>query len=641
MIVKIIPHRQHAAGFARVARYVVNAQGGIDPASWTRTVDYLLDSEHAGGGEKVGAVRVSHCHSDDPAAATMEILATQAKNTRSKGDKHYHLVISFPPGERVPLDTLQQIEDEVCAAIGLADHPRISAVHLDTEHLHVHVALSKVHPRTLRNVEPYYPQHRLMDACERLEVQYGLQRTPHGRAAGHAVRGRAADMEAHGGEQSLLQWITGNAGEALKACSAQGGSWQDLHVVLARYRLEIRPRGAGLVIGVPDEKTLAVKASRVDRSLSLKSLTDRWGAYVPPAFSDTGPERVDANGPVVTPERFAPGPVSALAARDKPEDDSRAGGENTPAPAPGGRQHSSGAGASAIGDAAGYRRQPCHSTASTAGLYAAYQRQREAALQARQVARQQLRDEHEKYTRDLKAWYGQRRQAIFQQPRLSREARRTTCRALSEQRLEDLRARRQQELAQRQAITLAHPLPTWQAFLQAAAQSGDGLALAALRSRGSRQARLAADLLTARDAGQARHVVFAQLRPQIFKNGATVYRVEDGGVVADEARQIRVEQLTAGASFLALALADERFKGRALVVEGSELFREQVVLHAALLDVRFADPALERERQRLAALRSREEASPTRDEGAASPWQDDPCFRRDRRGRVAETGRKR
>jgi hypothetical protein len=54
--------------------------------------------------------------------------------------------------------------------------------------------------------------------------------------------------------------------------------------------------------------------------------------------------------------------------------------------------------------------------------------------------------------------------------------------------------------------------------------------------------------------------VFEHLRPQTRKNGATVYRVEDGGMVADEARLVRVEQLTAGAAFLALALADERFR---------------------------------------------------------------------------------
>jgi hypothetical protein len=602
VIVKIIAHPKHAAVFARVARYVVDAKGGVDPAAWTRTADYVLDTPHAGDRSKVGAVRVTNCLSDDPASATLEILATQAKNTRSQSDKHYHLVISFPPGEKVPVATLHEIEDAVCAAIGLADHQRISAVHLDTDHLHVHVAISKVHPATLRNVEPYYPKHRLMEACERLEVQHGLQRTNHGQAAASRVRGRLADMAAHGGEPSLLQWILDTAGDALKTCSTQGGHWQELHEVLARFDLDIRPRGAGLVIGVRGDTTLRVKASSVDRGLSFKSLTERWGDYVPPASS----VEVVHDHPLAEPaERFAsrPASVSTLAASGEPEDQppSSVEGRGASDPRP-----------PATGAPAGAYRPPGPATARTAGLYAAYQRQRDAALQARQMARQQWRDAHEHYLRELKAWYAARRQDIRQRPDLLREARRRAYQELAERRREEFQKHREQAMAQRQAVGGAHPLPTWQEFLQTAALRGDAQALAVLRSRPQGPARLAADLLTATDAETARHVVFEHLRPQILKSGATVYRVDDGGVVADEARQIRVEQLSAGAAFLALSLADERFQGRALIVEGSETFREQVVLHATRhgLDVRFADPAMEAERQRLTAQRGPVEVPP-------------------------------
>ncbi|MGH2670146.1 MAG: LPD7 domain-containing protein, partial [bacterium] len=239
-------------------------------------------------------------------------------------------------------------------------------------------------------------------------------------------------------------------------------------------------------------------------------------------------------------------------------------------------------------------------------LYVEYQRQREAALQAREAARTQLRQDHARYTRELKAWYAERRQSIKENCQLTRAEKRTAYKQLARQRQADFRARRQLEAESRKAIAGAHPLPTWQRFLEDAAAHGDARALAVLRSRQQRQRQVAADLLTAEDAEAARHLVFAHLRPHARKNGEMVYHIADGGVVVDEARQVRVERLTVSASFLALALAEERFKGRALIVEGSEAFRREIVDLAALrgLEMRFADPTMEEERQRAAKTKA-------------------------------------
>src|SRR5687768_18372381 len=121
MIAKRITSKAAKPRMARLVRYVVAAEGGIDPRSWERTADYVLCSKTNNRGEKVGGVRVTNCHTDDPAAATTLIEATQAANTRSKTDKTYHLVFSFPPGEEPDLKTLHKIEDELVAAIGYAD----------------------------------------------------------------------------------------------------------------------------------------------------------------------------------------------------------------------------------------------------------------------------------------------------------------------------------------------------------------------------------------------------------------------------------------------------------------------------------------------------------------------------------------
>ena len=145
---------QGGAGYQRLAGYVLNVKREhqpADPASWTRLNAYILDTEHQG--EKVAWARATNCQTDDPGWAVKEILATQARNTRSRGDKSYHLVVSFPEGEKPTREQIEDIEDRLCAALGFDEHQRVSAVHQNTDNWHLHIAINKVHPRDL-------PEHR-------------------------------------------------------------------------------------------------------------------------------------------------------------------------------------------------------------------------------------------------------------------------------------------------------------------------------------------------------------------------------------------------------------------------------------------------------------------------------------------------
>jgi len=275
MIAKRITSRAAKPRIARLVKYVVAAEGGLDPRSWARTADYMLCSKTNNRGEKVGGVRVTHCHTDDPAAATSLIEATQAANTRSKTDKTYHLVFSFPPGEEPPLEVLHKIEDELVRSIGYAEHQRVSAVHIDCDHLHVHVAINKVHPKGFQNIEPYFDKKKLMEACERLELEYGLTRTNHGLTGQEPkskMKERQAQAEAHSGMETLAGYVTREIAPKLK----EAKTWQEAHAILSEHGLEIKQRGAGLVIGSGE---LWVKASQCDRSFSIKALTDRLGPF--------------------------------------------------------------------------------------------------------------------------------------------------------------------------------------------------------------------------------------------------------------------------------------------------------------------------------------------------------------------------
>jgi hypothetical protein len=288
MIAKRILRSESASSFARLGAYLLRegAVQGSEPAA--RILDYILGEGTPDG--RVGTVRISNCASDSPERAIKEILATQALNTRTKGDRTYHLVASFAPGERPSPGQLEDIENELCAAIGLGAHQRISAVHIDTAHLHLHIAINKIHPGSLRSVEPYYDKRRLMEACEKLEIKHGLARTNHGRGNGRQPHGKAADLEAHTAEMSFLTWLRETLSEPLAAKFSAENGWQELHELLAGQGVDLRKRGAGLVLQ-DMKRGIAVKASAVNPALSMQALTSRLGPFQPAANAATPSNR--------------------------------------------------------------------------------------------------------------------------------------------------------------------------------------------------------------------------------------------------------------------------------------------------------------------------------------------------------------
>ncbi len=272
MIAKRIKRESAASSFVRLGRYILN-DGRENLAVTDRIAAYILDLDGEGG--KACNVRITNCVSDNPADAIREIVATQSLNVRARGDKTYHLVVSFAPGER-PSDTqLAEIEAALCEAIGLGAHQRLSAVHTDTGHFHVHIAINKVHPETFRMIEPYYDHAKLMTACERLEQKHGLQRTSHGDLKrDDAVRRELARNE----REHIRELVKRLLGPECERKLQEFYNWEGLHSLFREDGLSLRRRGAGFVI-VNNANRVAVKASSIDKALSLASLCRRFGPF--------------------------------------------------------------------------------------------------------------------------------------------------------------------------------------------------------------------------------------------------------------------------------------------------------------------------------------------------------------------------
>ena len=241
-------------------------------SNFSALIQYLTDPQDKS--ERISQIKVSNCYSDDLMAGLLEIQNTQEMNTRAKSDKTCHLVLSFPEGERLSLADLSTIEERFCDALGFNGHQRISVVHDDTNNLHVHIAINKIHPKNLTILNPYYDYKKVAKLCEQMEREYGLTKVNHETVSNKASR-VAQEIETRTGVESLLGWIKREALTEIK----DADSWQDLHQALARHGLEIKERGNGFVLVA--NNGVAVKASSVDRSLSKGNLTQRLGAFVP------------------------------------------------------------------------------------------------------------------------------------------------------------------------------------------------------------------------------------------------------------------------------------------------------------------------------------------------------------------------
>ncbi|MDO4777672.1 MAG: TraI/MobA(P) family conjugative relaxase [Cardiobacteriaceae bacterium] len=247
-------------------------------ASFKRLVDYIT---RAHLGEPLPAT-ISNCSFDDVASVVKVVTATQ-EMARAGYDKTYHLVLSFHPEDDLSPARLARIEATCCEALGFAGHQRVSVLHTDTEHPHLHLAINRVHPVSLRQITPYYSHRRLARVCAALEQELGLVVDNH-MDDPHSLSQAARDMEAYSGQVSLERYVIEDVRPAIALSSP--ASWDELHQALNRFGLTIQPVEQGMVLAARQEdgKAVFVRAALLGADFaSSEALQERFGAWMPPA----------------------------------------------------------------------------------------------------------------------------------------------------------------------------------------------------------------------------------------------------------------------------------------------------------------------------------------------------------------------
>lgn len=536
------------------------------PSSYAALVRYICNGH--GKEERVGVIRITNSPAQTPADLAMAVVLTQLRNDRARSDKTYHLLLSFPPGEQLPPEVLAQIEHRLCDALGFGEHQRISAVHHDTDDLHVHVAINKIHPTRFTIHSPGRDFRILAQTCLQLEAEFGLIATNHepGKTVGE---GRADDMARIGGLEPLRDYVR-------RTCPglAKAASWQAVHDELGAAGLTIKPAKGGLVI--LDGQERGVKASTVSRDLSKDRLEARLGPFT--AAADGGPAARQVYSPA-------------------------------PSTMPG--------------------RTP---RVDTRELYARYTAECAAGKAVRAASSAALNEEVRAQLALVKGQNELQREMIRLAPAGgARAALRATQAATYRAALAKVLAAKK---AEREKLRSGARAMGWLEWLQDQALAGDTQALAALRDRARAKPGPTAGL----EAGEGGAPLAAD---SVTKTGVVIYRTAEA-TVRDDGERLHVSRGVQDKGLLvALQIAKQRHGG-VLKVAGNPAFQARVARLAALTDptIRFADPALERQRAAIAQqLEERLRDGRTRPglggaRSALQSWRSDPAAVQRRRSRV-------
>ena len=274
MIIKHITRRRRAAsrgagGFGKVVRYILRE--GV---------------RGKGEGEGVRGYGIVGCVAESDRLQRLEMAAVIEQNQVAKGERYYHVIVSLQQGGTLSTTVWEEIAGRVAEKIGFAEHQRVYAIHTDTEHEHLHVVFSKIHPERYTLHEPFRAYKKFRELVRECEADYSLQpSTDHKKRS--VSRGSNGEMEAHRAEESLLSWLIKEKGEELSH-SIKSGSWEVVQKTLHECGLTVQERGRGFVVADPSRGAM-IKFSDLSKALSLRDEAKQLTGFNPALSLPTDP----------------------------------------------------------------------------------------------------------------------------------------------------------------------------------------------------------------------------------------------------------------------------------------------------------------------------------------------------------------
>lgn len=250
-------------------------------------VDYIRNPDVKNRGEKIEYAGSRNFITDTHVAQKLEMISLARETVRSKMPVN-HWLFSWPEGEQPTRAQVDELVDIFLDQMGLKDHQAIYALHCDTRNYHVHIAVNRVHPDTMKVVRTnkgfdIRQAHKIRAFIEKKQGWSELSNAPYiiteeGELAKREVpkeikpSPKAQEFEHRTGEKSAQRIAQERGHEIIK----NANSWQELHEGLKKIGLKFEKKGSGAIIWIDNT---AIKASSVDRAFSMGKLCKKLGEF--------------------------------------------------------------------------------------------------------------------------------------------------------------------------------------------------------------------------------------------------------------------------------------------------------------------------------------------------------------------------
>ena len=285
--------------------------------------------------------------------ASKEMNAVARENTRCQ-DPAYHFILSWPEHEKPLPDAIFDAAENALKALGLSEHQCVIAIHGNTDNMHCHVSVNRIHPVTFKSRNIVFPIKNLHMAARESEIKHGwthdngiyiveinghgkkhiVLNPEHAKTEFTAKHGRSNQPEevilpAWHDPEGLETWLKTKVVKSLKIALPRLNGWYALHAWLGTHGITLADSGGGgmrlQATSAATGEILDIAASKGLRLLKREQLEKDWGPFtqfptvepLTPKFDHLTPAQLKKGiAHVLTDDPRANRPPTAILARN-------------------------------------------------------------------------------------------------------------------------------------------------------------------------------------------------------------------------------------------------------------------------------------------------------------------------------------
>lgn len=312
MIAKQVANRHDGhSDFGKLAKYITSgmtdaqlSQLATDLPGFGQLTQYVAQDTDDAGKEKCVAVCMNRLLS--VGAAPVQFFQTADRNPSVKNPV-VHLVVSWPEHERPSYDAVFAASRDVLRSLNLHEHQWLMAIHNDTDNLHCHIEVSRIHPETFKSQHLPWMHKTLHRAAREIEIKNGwshdnglfvVRELPDGRKfvvpndAYRETNGikhepyvqRLDHMEAWSDERSLVDHCKDVVSKELVSTIAAGEDWDAVHAVFEKHGMRIEKTGDAafrLEAMTADGEVVRLPVSKALRTVKFGEVESVIGPFKP------------------------------------------------------------------------------------------------------------------------------------------------------------------------------------------------------------------------------------------------------------------------------------------------------------------------------------------------------------------------